>query len=43
MLHKDTKNGIEFIDDFIVARPRARIFLSLLNDIAKITQDGKWP
>jgi hypothetical protein len=31
------------MDDVIIARPRAKIFTTLLNDIAKIIKEGVWP
>ena len=44
MLHRDTINThFEVFDDVIIARPKAKIFVTLLNDIAKIIHDGVWP
>jgi hypothetical protein len=44
MLHRDRpQKGVEFMDDVIVARPRAKLFATLLNDIASILQAGVWP
>ena len=46
LLHKDNKNikgGVEFIDDVIIAKPKAKIFVNLLNDISNIFQEGLWP
>jgi hypothetical protein len=37
MLHRDgTNKTFEFMDDVIIARPRAKLFDALLNDIARI-------
>jgi hypothetical protein len=44
MLHRDKPNkNFDIMDDFIIARPRAKIFLTLLNEIAEIIQEGVWP
>jgi hypothetical protein len=31
------------IDDIIIARPKAKIFIALLNEIAEIGRGEKWP
>jgi hypothetical protein len=31
------------MDDFIVARPKAKIFKTLMGEIANITKEGIWP
>jgi len=44
MLHRDKiDKSFEVFDDVIIARPKAKIFVTLLNDIAKIINDGVWP
>ena len=44
MLHRDkVQTAFEFGDDVIVARPKAKILLTLLNEIAEIIQRGAWP
>jgi hypothetical protein len=44
ILHRNgTNKTFEFMDDVIIARPRAKIFITLLNDIDRIMQEGVWP
>lgn len=44
LLHRDTaRKAFEFRDDVVIARPKAKILLTLLNEIAEIVQRGAWP
>lgn len=44
MLHRDkTEKTFELRDDVIIARPKAKILLTLLREIAEIIQKGVWP
>ena len=44
MLHEDREDGsLWYRDDFVAAKPKARLFITLLKEIAKITKSGVWP